>query len=166
MWHIAHRSPSEKEAAAVAQLLQHISIEMLSHGFQYLIGYEWVVSSPSFGRRVGDMLFTDGKGRLLVVEAKGSSGRAAFEYACWQSTLLAAVLREVYPGCSVYAAAWSPSGWQWVQSPIAEQSVLLIEKDTAVKGKIAPTCVAPVAAGIVAFGVFVVTMLLQPLTGV
>jgi hypothetical protein len=52
------------------------------------------------------MLFTDGNGRLLVVEAKGCSGIKGNAHG--QAEALAAVLRSKYPGRGVFAAVWCP----------------------------------------------------------
>jgi hypothetical protein len=62
------------------------------------------------------MLFTDGNGRLLVVEAKGRGG--SLKVAQHQAEALARVLRVKYPACGVFAAVWSPFGgvtpWEWL----------------------------------------------------
>jgi DNA-binding protein H-NS len=113
-WFIERGWPNPSEAAAVEQLLQTASAEMQQCGFKHLIGYEWAAHTEK-GRRVGDMLFTNGTGRLLVVEAKGSSGSR--EAAQQQARALADALRSRYPGHQVYAAVWCPmkgTAWEWV----------------------------------------------------
>jgi hypothetical protein len=113
-WFIERGQPNESEAAAVAMLLRVAQCEMPC-GFGYLVGYEWrSQKSP----RHGDMLFTDGNGRLLVVEAKGGSSTGAVRRARQQGEALAAVLRSKYPGRAVFAAVWCPQqlgrAWEWV----------------------------------------------------
>jgi hypothetical protein len=112
-WFLERKFSNRSEAAAVAMLLRKAPREMQERGFRHLIGYEWCTK---MSWRIGDMLFTDGNGRLLVVEAKGAGG--SLKVAQYQAEALARVLRVKYPGCGVFAAVWSPFGggapWEWM----------------------------------------------------
>lgn len=113
--------PNPNECRLLEELLQH-PIPALAD-FTYLFLYEW---TPSTLVGQGDAVLADGRGRMVVLEAKAKPGSNT--HVRRQSRYYAARLREEYPDAAdVAEAILTNDGFAWIREPrIVDEKLSLL----------------------------------------